>query len=228
MANCVGDGECRAVPGLPPGARTGCPTRGRDGRDTPDLPPWPIADGDGHIGGVVVTRAQIARRIGVLAGHIAERYARRELTILAVLTGSLIFLSDLIRRMPLRMRLNLISVSSYPGRATASRGPRFVLPEMDLAGKDVLVLDDILDSGQTLACLVEAVKSRNPASVRTCVLVRKDRPDLAGRIEPDFWGFAVNNEFLVGYGLDFDNLYRNLPDICTLRHEGGEASEGKP
>jgi hypoxanthine phosphoribosyltransferase len=99
---------------------------------------------------------------------------------------------------------------------------------MDLVGKDVLVLDDILDSGQTLLAIVEAVKGRGPASVRTCVLVRKDRPDIQGRIEPDFWGFEVNNEFLVGYGLDFDNLYRNLPDICTLRHVAEPADEAKP
>jgi hypoxanthine phosphoribosyltransferase len=76
--------------------------------------------------------------------------------------------------------------------------------------------------------IVEAVKGRGPASVRTCVLVRKDRPDIQGRIEPDFWGFEVNNEFLVGYGLDFDNLYRNLPDICTLRHVAEPADEAKP
>ena len=201
-------------------ARPGTATGGRDARDTPELR-------DDQIAGIVVTRAQIARRVRVLAGHIAAEYSRRELTILAVLTGSLIFLSDLIRRMPLRMRLNLVSVSSYPGRATTSQGPRFDLPGMDLSGKDVLVLDDILDSGQTLACIVQAVRSRRPASVRTCVLVRKDRPDLAGRIEPDFWGVDVHTEFLVGYGLDFDNLYRNLPDICVLRHAGDVGGEGK-
>lgn len=188
----------------------------------------PPAGSDEQIARVVVTRTQIARRVRGLAGRIAAGYAGRELTILAVLTGSVIFLADLIRHMPLRMRLNLVSVSSYPRRATTSQGPRFVLPEMDLAGKDVLVLDDILDSGRTLSCIVEAIKGLRPASVGTCVLVRKDRPDIKGRIEPDFWGFDTNNEFLVGYGLDFDNLYRNLPDICTLRHAGGGVSEAKP
>jgi len=179
---------------------------------------------------VVVPRERIARRVEELASQIAGCYGGEELTILAVLTGSLIFLADLIRQLPIMMRLNVVSVCSYPGQATASQGPQFDLPvPADLAGRNVLVLDDILDSGRTLKALLDAVAAMCPASLRTCVLLKKDRPDLPDRPQPDFAGFQVPNEFLVGYGLDFDNLYRNLPDVCVLRrHAPGPAGETTP
>jgi hypoxanthine phosphoribosyltransferase len=171
-----------------------------------------------HVERVLVHRAQIAKRVDELAGQIARHYDGQEITILAVLTGSLIFLSDLIRRMPVLMRLNLISVCSYPGTATVSQGPRIEarLPA-DLATRHVLIIDDILDSGKTLDALSAMVRGHHPASLRTCVLLRKARTDLTSRHEPDFVGFEVANEFVVGYGLDYDNLYRNLPDISVLR-----------
>lgn len=168
---------------------------------------------------VLFSRPRIAARVGELAREISRHYAQCEqLTIVAVLTGSLIFLADLIRQMPLRLRLDLVSICSYPGPAIRSQGPRFTLPlAADLAGKDVLVVDDILDSGQTLAALLEEIRAQGPASVRACVLLRKDRQDLPHRLAVDFFGFDVANEFVVGYGLDFDHLYRNLPDICVLK-----------
>lgn len=166
---------------------------------------------------VVVPREEIAARVADLGDRLAREYVGRELTIVAVMTGSLIFLADLVRRLPLRLRLVLIAVCSYPGKSTASQGPRFELPDADWAGQEVLVVDDILDSGQTMAALVEAIRSRGAAGVRTCVLLDKRRNDLPDRREPDYHAFTVDNEFLVGYGLDYDNLYRNLPDICVLR-----------
>jgi hypoxanthine phosphoribosyltransferase len=177
---------------------------------------------------VLVSRRRIARRVGELADAIAARYAGRELTILAVLTGSLIFVSDLIRRLPLRMRLDLVSVCSYPGTATTSQGPHIETELGDeLRGKDVLIVDDILDSGKTVEALVTAVESAGAASVGTCVLLRKRRDDLPDRIGVDLFGFDVEPEFVVGYGLDYDRLYRNLPEICSLKAEalarpGGE------
>ena len=87
----------------------------------------------------------------------------------------------------------------------------------DLAGRRVLLVDDILDGGATLAHLAEGIRAQCPVSLQTCVLLRKDRPDLADRIVPDYVGFDVPNEFVVGYGLDFDGLYRNLPDVCVLK-----------
>jgi len=175
---------------------------------------------------VVVSREQIDRRVRQLGREIAEALAGEEMTIVAVLTGALIFLADLIRRIPLHLRINVVSVSSYPGEATASLGPRLGSPfPVDPKGKHVLIVDDILDSGRTLGALLAAAGEMGPTSLQSCVLLRKDRPDLPARLDADFVGFDVPNEFLVGYGLDFDNLYRNLPDICVLkghaRREGG-------
>ena len=166
---------------------------------------------------VVVPRERIETRVGELGAQIAEAYAGRELTIVAVLTGALIFLSDLIRHIPLPMRISVVSVSSYPGTATETLGPKVQAPiPADLQGRHVLLVDDILDSGRTLQLLCEQAQAMVPGSLRTCVMVRKDRPDLPDRRDADFVGFDVPNEFLVGYGLDYDNLYRNLPEICVL------------
>ncbi len=175
---------------------------------------------------VLVSRDEIALRVASLAGEIAAVYDGRELTILPVLTGSLIFTSDLIRRLPLPMRIDLISISSYPDGTLESSSPKFNLPiPADLSGRDILIVDDILDSGRTLASLAAALERRKPASVRSCVLLRKlvaGRKPLAGA---DFVGFDVPDEFVVGYGLDFKHLYRNLPDICVLKaHAKGGAS----
>lgn len=190
---------------------------------------------------VLVPRDEIARRVEQLARQIAECYGHgdgqtgeRELTILAVLTGSLVFLSDLIRRLPLKIRIEVMSASSYPGRATVSKSVALAMPpEADFAGRDVLIVDDILDSGRTLAAIVRQVNSSRPASLRSCVLLSKQRRDVAERIEADFCGFEVEPEFVVGYGLDFDDLYRDLPDICVLkphvlagRCEAGDTSGG--
>lgn len=173
---------------------------------------------------VAVTRRRISRRVRELANEIARDFGDGEMTILAVLTGSLIFLADLIRQLPLRMRLDLISVSSYPGKATRSKGVKLpTAAPVSLKGHRVLIVDDILDSGQTLAALLQAVNAVKPASVRTCVLLRKQRSDLSNRVEADFVGFEVADEFLVGYGLDYDNAYRNLPDICVLKEHARTA-----
>ena len=177
------------------------------------------ANGQSHdVGKVLVTREEIARRVAGLGREIASAYQGREITIVAVLTGSLIFLADLIRQLPNRMRIFPIFVSSYPGASTESRGPRLgAMPE--LPAGDVLIVDDILDTGQTLAALADHCRPR-AASVRVCVLLNKKRT-VARPIQADFAGFDIGEEFVVGYGLDFDNLYRNLPDIRELRHRGG-------
>ncbi|MFB3894628.1 MAG: hypoxanthine phosphoribosyltransferase [Phycisphaerae bacterium] len=167
---------------------------------------------------VAVPRRRIAAGVRRLASRIADAYPDGEVTILAVLTGSLIFLADLMRRLPLRMRVEVVSVVSYPGTAVRSRGAKVLGPvPASLRGRNVLIVDDILDSGRTLAKLLSAVAAQRPAAVRTCVLLRKRRPDLPRRPTADFVGFDVPDEFVVGYGLDFDNLYRNLPDICVLK-----------
>jgi hypoxanthine phosphoribosyltransferase len=168
---------------------------------------------------VLIPRHQIAARVAELAGEIAACYrGGGELTILAVLTGAVVFLSDLIRHLPLRVRLETVRVVSYPDRATVSQGPAVLAPPAgDLGGQDVLILDDILDSGQTLQAIRTMPAFSRAASLRTCVLLRKRRTDLPARAEPDFVGFDVEDHFVVGYGLDYGNFYRNLPDICILK-----------
>lgn len=170
---------------------------------------------------VLVPREEIARRIDELAHEMIECYRGKEVTFLGILSGSLIFLADLIRRLPLKIRVDLMTASSYSGAVVTAQELRLdtdgLLPRNDLADKHVLVVDDILDSGQTLQAVVARVRTYRPASVRTCVLLSKTRPELADRIAPDFCGFTLEPEFVVGYGMDFNGLYRNLPDICTLK-----------
>ncbi len=133
---------------------------------------------------------------------------------------NLMFVADLARALSLPVRLDVVSVSSYPDMATRSCGSVFRLaPQTDLGGRDVLVVDDILDSGGTLAMLLETLEPMCPASLASCVLVRKDRPDVPDRIAVDYVGFDVGDQFVVGYGMDHGERYRNLPDICVLADE---------
>ncbi len=177
---------------------------------------------------VVIPREQIAARVGELAVGISAAYAAEDLTLVGVLTGAFVFLADLLRALVIPVHLDVVSVCSYPGGATESRRPRLRLPPAgDLAGRHVLLVDDILDSGRTLAFLVGLLSVQEPASLRTCVLLRKYRPDLPARIAVDMVGFDVSDEFIVGYGLDHDDLHRNLPDLCVM-DGSGRVEEGKP
>jgi hypoxanthine phosphoribosyltransferase len=175
------------------------------------------------IAGVLIGRARIAERVGQLARGIAETYDRAELTILGTLTGSLIFISDLIRLLPMPVRLELVRVRSYPDTATSPQEPVVMMPPPeDLRGRHVLIVDDILDTGRTIELLLAEVAAAAAASVRTCVLLCKRRDDVPARPTAHFVGFDIDDQFVVGYGLDHGNLYRNLPDICLLaRHKGG-------
>jgi hypoxanthine phosphoribosyltransferase len=167
---------------------------------------------------VLVSRERIAERVAQLAGEISNFYAGREVTVVMVLTGALVFVADLVRQMNLAVRIEPVSVSSYPGEAVRSEACHFRLPPPEsLAGRDVLIVDDIYDSGQTLAFLEQAILATNPASLRCCMLLQKDRPDLARRPGQVHWvGFTIPDEFVVGYGLDYNDLHRNGPDITQL------------
>lgn len=178
---------------------------------------------------VLIDKRAIARRVGDLAAQITADLRRElpadepvEVTLVPILTGSLIFVADLMRELPLKMQIHVMSVTSYPGRSTASRGASVEagltrLPE-SLAGLHVLVIDDILDSGRTLRLALETIQHRQPASVRTCVLLRKQRPE-AMHTPVDYVAFDIPDEFVVGYGLDFHQRFRNLPFIGTLKHD---------
>lgn len=180
------------------------------------------------IASVLLSRRQIARGIRRLANRIAADWDAHPcdpanpltITIVPILTGSFIFVADLIRQLPLRLRIRLISVSSYPGAATAAHKATLQheltnLPD-HLRGAHVLLIDDILDSGGTLTAACQALRQRQPASLRTCVLLRKQRPE-ALAFPVDYVCFDIPDQFVVGYGLDYNDLYRNLPDIVTLK-----------
>jgi len=178
---------------------------------------------------VLISQQQIAQRVAELAQLITEDHTAPKLdrpaqvTIVPVMTGAMIFCSDLIRHIPIAMRIGLVSVSSYPGQSVTSQGAQVVAQQLgDLHGRRVVLLDDILDSGQTLRLVQSVLRQQGAASVKTCVLLRKDRPQTRD-VQVDYVGFEIPDEFVVGYGLDYDNYYRNLPDIVTLKADALEA-----
>ncbi len=166
---------------------------------------------------ILINRQAIQARVAELASQIAADYSpNRELLLMPLLTGSIIFLADLVRHLPLRMKIDVLAVSSYRGAATTNLGTRVLYPTtFDVANKHVLLIDDILDSGQTLHTVSRLLKSQSAASVKSCVLLQKKlaKPPAT---QADYIGFEIPDEFVVGYGLDFNGYYRNLPDIATL------------
>ena len=161
----------------------------------------------------------ILRRLDELAAQISADYHDRELTVVAILNGSLIFMADLLRRIRLPLKLDCLSVASYHGGLQTSGEVIFrqVAPP-DVAGRHILLLDDILDSGATLNAIREKLETASPRSIRVCVLLRKIKPQTRATIA-DYVGFDIADEFVVGYGLDYMERYRNLPYIGVLRKE---------
>ena len=173
----------------------------------------------GDLERVLFDEPAINRRLDEMAAQIANDYRDRELTVIAVLNGSLMFMSDLLRRIPLPLKLDCISAVGYHGKAQTSGEVIFkqlALP--DVVDRDVLILDDILDSGHTLVAVRDRLATVEPRSVRMCVLLSK-RKQRARRVDADYVGFEIEDEFVVGYGLDFMERYRNLPYIGVLRKE---------
>lgn len=165
---------------------------------------------------VLISAAEIQKRIDQMSADILRHYEGQPITIVGVLTGCLVFLADLIRRLDQPLRVALVQASSYRGKTTTS-GSLHVQDELlpDLRGRHILLLDDILDSGQTLGQLASHLRGLGAASVRIAVLLRKQgRQKVA--LEPEFCGFTIPDEFVVGYGLDYNDEYRNLPYIGIL------------
>jgi hypoxanthine phosphoribosyltransferase len=164
----------------------------------------------------LISAARIQERVAELARQIAGDYRDEPFTIVGVLTGSLMFLADLVRHLDLRLRIAFIQASSYRGNATTPgrlEVQRELLP--DLRGRHVLLLDDILDTGQTLHHLTAHLRGLGVASLRVAVLLRKQgRQKVA--FEPDYCGFVIPDQFVVGYGLDYDDEYRHLPYVAVL------------
>ncbi len=170
----------------------------------------------------MISALDIQKRVDEVAREITETYGDQPITIVGVLTGCLVFLADLIRRLEMPLKIALVQASSYRGSATTP-GQLKVQDDLlpDLRGRHLLILDDILDTGQTLHYMVGHMEKLGAASVRVAVLLRKiGRQKLP--LEPDFFGFEIPDAFVIGYGLDYDDEYRNLPYIGIL---GGEVDQ---
>lgn len=167
---------------------------------------------------VLVTEEEIRQRLLVLGREITALYGEnQEITVVAVINGAILFAADLLRQLPNPVRLDCIRVSSYHGRTRGVTPPQ-VLASLtaDLANRHVLLIDDILDTGKTLGMVADLIQRQGPASVRTCVLLDK-RGRREVEFEADFVGFQIPDKFVVGYGLDFAERYRNLPCIGVLK-----------
>ncbi len=187
---------------------------------------------DLHIDKVLIDRNTIAQRVKKLAEQINSDFTNiinsefhtnnttpPPLIIIPIMTGSIVFLADLMRQLPIFMRIRIISASSYTGNSTTNQNIKLNTPlPDDLENAHILLLDDILDSGQTLTVIRQLLEQQQPATIKTCVLLRKRIPS-AMAVHADYVGFDIDDNFVIGYGLDYNDFYRNLPDIAILKPE---------
>ncbi|HXI81348.1 MAG TPA: hypoxanthine phosphoribosyltransferase [Verrucomicrobiae bacterium] len=177
-------------------------------------------DLEADIGEVLVTEEQIRAKVAELGARIGADYADRRLTLVSVLKGSLPFMADLMRAIPVPVRIDLMEVSSYGGSTTESSGLVRILKDLSatIEGEDVLIVEDIIDTGLTLNYLVRYLRGKNPKSLRICTLLDKPARRLVD-IPVDYVGFTIPDQFVVGYGLDYSEYYRNLRFVGVLRPE---------
>lgn len=166
---------------------------------------------------VLLSETRIKRRVKALAREIKRTYGNGEFTIISLINGAVMFTSDLMREIDNPVRLDCIRVTSYGTKTKSIGTPQIIYSlTLDIANRDVLLIDDILDTGKTLKLVTELIRKLKPASLRTCVLLdKKARREV--EMEADFVGFEIPNKFVVGYGLDFAERYRNLPGIGVLK-----------
>jgi hypoxanthine phosphoribosyltransferase len=175
---------------------------------------------DAIVGEILVQPDDLSRRVRELGRQITEDYAGRDLLLVGVLKGAVFFLSDLMRTIAVPCEVDFMAVASY-GSATDSSGVVRILKDLDVALEDrhVLIVEDIVDSGLTLQYLLRNLGARNPASIEVCALLTKpDRRKV--ELEPRYVGFEIPNRFVVGYGLDYGERYRNLPYVAVLEEAG--------
>jgi len=173
----------------------------------------------GDIKSILISEEEIAKRVKELGKQLTEDYKGKELLVVGILKGCMLFLSDLVRTIDLPLTLDFMVVSSY-GATTKSSGVVRIVKDLEreIEGKDVLIVEDIVDTGLTLSYLVENFKARNPKSVKVCSLL--DKPDRRkAQVDIQYIGFKIPDEFVVGYGLDYGENYRNLPFVCVLKPE---------
>lgn len=194
----------------PPAARASVPVRWRK-----------------EVASILITDKMIARRIAALGREIERDFAGRDLVVVSLLNGTVMFIGDLIRQLSHPLRLDFIGVSSY-GQGTESGDLVFTKElRLDVKGRDVLLVDDILDTGRTLRRVLEKLRPLGAKRIRTCVLL--DKPSRrVEKVTADYVGFTIPDQFVVGYGLDFAEKYRNLPFVGVLRPEMYASPETAP
>ena len=175
---------------------------------------------DQDIDHILVSEEQLQNKVAELGAQISRDYKGRDLLMVSILKGSVVFMADLMRAVKIPCGIDFMVVSSYGGANTMSTGLVKIVKDLDadLTDKDVLIVEDILDTGITLSHLLPVLRMRNPRSVRLCTILSKPSRRKA-EIEPDYLGFEVPDEFVVGYGLDYDEKYRNLPYVGVLKPE---------
>ena len=167
---------------------------------------------------VLVTEEELKAKVADLGAQISRDYAGKNLLLVSILKGAVVFMADLMRAVTIPCSIDFMVVSSYGGTNTQTTGLVKIVKDLDadLTGKDVLIVEDILDTGVTLSNLVPMLKMRNPSSVKICAI--QDKPTRRkADIQPDYEGFQVPEEFVVGYGLDYNEKYRNLPYVGVLK-----------
>ncbi len=176
---------------------------------------------------ILITAEELAAKVTELAREIDRDYAGKDTVFLGILKGSCVFMADLARKVHLdRLEMNFMMVSSYENATSSSGNINIKLDlENDITGKHVLIVEDIVDSGNTLAYLKSYLANRQAASVKICTMLNKPSRRKTN-LEPDYCGFIIPNVFAVGYGLDYAQQYRQLPDVCVLHFEDEDGPEG--
>lgn len=169
-----------------------------------------------HIKEVLISRQQIAQRVKEIGAQISKDFAGEEITMVCVLRGAVIFFADLTREITVDMEMDFVSASSYGAGTDTTCEVKIVKDLSDsIKGKNVILVEDIVDSGNTLSCLKKILEAREPKCLKVCVLLDKPSRRMT-EIEADYVGFEIENQYVIGYGLDFDQNYRNLGEICVL------------
>lgn len=173
---------------------------------------------------VLLSEEDVNRRISEVAAQVSKDYEGRCVHLICVLKGGVFFTCELAKRLTVPVSMDFMSVSSY-GDDTKSSGVVRIVKDLDesLAGKDVLIVEDIIDSGRTLAYLIEVLKQRGPASIHLCTLLDKPERRVKKQVQVDYTCFEIPDEFVVGYGLDYAQKYRNLPyiGVVEIEQQGG-------
>jgi hypoxanthine phosphoribosyltransferase len=177
-----------------------------------------LPDLDAYLAEIMLTEVQIQNRVAELGAQISQDYQGEDLLLLGILKGSVLFMTDLMRRITITHQIDFLAVSSYGQGVRESTGVVRILKDLDepIAGKNILIVEDIIDTGYTLNYLLQLLQARSPASIRICTLLNKVSRRIKD-IPVDYIGFDIEDKYVFGYGLDLDGVFRNLPYIGVVK-----------